>query len=103
MADVGFREIVICCTGADYCEDSATGPRLKVFRLPISEAMVELAALETLTSTPKEVALQVSMRASVMPPPIVAGPPPAMLRFKRNALAGLPDVEGEGNVEIFDG
>ena len=95
-------EIIVCSTGADFGESPATGPRPKVFRMPISEAMIELAVLETLTSTPKEVGLRVPMQASVMPPPALAGPPSAMLQFKWNALAGLPDPVGKGEVEVFE-
>ncbi len=93
-------EIIVCSDGADYGETPATGPRLKVFRMRISEAMESLAALEMLVSTPTEVGTRSETRMSVMPPPIFAGPPDVAREFKWRAIYGLPEPEGEGTVEI---
>ena len=95
-------EIIVCSDGADYGESVETGPKLKVFRMRISEALENLAALEMLSSTPKEVGRRCAMVSSVQPPAALAGPPPVMMEYKWRAIAGLPEPEGEDLVEVVE-
>lgn len=92
----------MCSDAADYSESLATGPKLKVFRMQIAKAMESLAALEMLTSTPMEVGKECLTVASVMPPPIFAGPPPVAREYKWRTIDGLPLPEGDGVVEVID-
>ena len=95
-------EIIVCSDGADYGESVETGPKLKVFRMRIPEALESICALEMLSSTPKEIGRRCAMVASIMPPAALAGPPSAMRKYKWEAIAGLPEPEGEGLVEVVE-
>ncbi|KAL6713420.1 hypothetical protein ACLMJK_008885 [Lecanora helva] len=95
-------EIIVCSDAADYNESPATGPKLKVFRMKIGEAMEGTMTIETLTSTPKEIGRRCPVHTSVMPPPMIAGPPPVAREVKWRALAGMPEPEGEDIVEVID-
>ena len=92
----------MCSDAPDYNESPATGPKLKTFRLAIPSAMESLAAIEMMTSTPLEVGKKCAMGLSIMPPPFLAGPPPVAREMKWSVLAGLPEPEGEGVVEVLE-
>ena len=94
-------EIIVCSDAPDFGENPETGPRLKVFRVPVAEAMDSaLCRIETLTATPTEVGKRSALSLRVQPPPM--GPPPAAREYKWNVLAGLPEPEGEGVVEVLE-
>lgn len=89
-------EIIVGTDAADFHENLEDPPKLKVIRLPIDEIMPELESLEMQTSTPSEVRYREVMRATVMPPPFLAGPADAVRAVKRSALQGLSGpVEGD--------
>lgn len=95
-------EIIVCSDAPDYHESIATGPRLKVFQKNIPRAMESLSAIEMMCSTPIEIAKNCAMVSSVMPPPTMMGPPAVGREFKWRAIAGLPEPEGEGFVEVVE-
>ena len=86
----------------DFNESVVTGPKLKVFRAKISEVMGSLAALEMMTRTPLEEGRKCPMGMALSPPAYLAGPPRVGREYKWRAIAGLPEPEGPGVVQIFD-
>lgn len=92
-------EIIVCSDAPDYNEDPQAGAKLKVFRMPVREALKSLQVMEMLLSTPLEVAKRCEMRLNVMPEP---GDGEPGRNYKWTSLQALPESEGECAVEIFD-
>ena len=68
----------------------------------IRRAMESLVVIEMMCSTPVEVAKNCAMVSSVMPPPAMMGPPAVGREVKWRAIAGLPEPEGKGFVEVVE-
>ena len=70
--------------------------------MEVPNAMESLAAIEMMSSTPTEVGKKSATALSIQPPPIFAGPPPVAREYKWSLLAGMPEPEGEGVVEVVE-